>query len=236
MEKTLERMFPTLPQETIAEVALGAPDLEQAVAELRKRQKDRLVLTRAVALPTEPAFSKALSTAVPMPIVLVTALDADGGACLCTVGAWSLVNAVPRMYGVALCEREAGPAYPGFWRRHTSAAVDATNEFAINIPHAGLADAWIAAASRSRTREPSLDKFALAGLTPAPAKVIRAPLVAECPVSIECVVRARLQLPTHDWVVGEAVAVHSALGGNDLRVAGFSWPPAPTLSLNTSAQ
>jgi flavin reductase (DIM6/NTAB) family NADH-FMN oxidoreductase RutF len=34
------------------------------------------------------------------------------------------------------------------------------------------------------------------------------PLVAECPLNIECVVRQTLHLGSHDLFIGEVVAVH----------------------------
>jgi flavin reductase (DIM6/NTAB) family NADH-FMN oxidoreductase RutF len=46
---------------------------------------------------------------------------------------------------------------------------------------------------------------------------VSAPLIAECPVNIECKVRHSLMLGTHEMFVGEVLAVHvdeSVLGPN----------------------
>ena len=37
---------------------------------------------------------------------------------------------------------------------------------------------------------------------------MRAPLIEECPINIECVTRHRLSLGAHDLFIGEILAVH----------------------------
>ena len=143
----------------------------------------------------------------PGSVVLVTAVDAAGKADICTVGAWALVNGDPKLFGIAMCARPAGSYY---WKRYTTTCIEQTGEFVINIPDARLAEAWGICGSVSLTTDPDADKFALARLTRAPADKVAAPLIAECPVNIECRVHSKLELPTHDWVVGEPVACHTA--------------------------
>ncbi len=143
----------------------------------------------------------------PGSVVLITAVDSAGKVDICTVGAWALVNGVPNMFGIAMCARPSGES---FWKRYTTTCIEQTGEFVINIPHAGLAEAWDICGSVSLTRQPDADKFALAGLTPAPAAKVKAPLIVECPVNIECRVHSKLELPTHDWIVGEPLACHTA--------------------------
>jgi flavin reductase (DIM6/NTAB) family NADH-FMN oxidoreductase RutF len=64
---------------------------------------------------------------------------------------------------------------------------------------------------------PEVNEFELAGLTPAPSRVIGTPRVAESPVSFECRVTQIIQLQGADGVavptwltLGEVVAVHIA--------------------------
>jgi flavin reductase (DIM6/NTAB) family NADH-FMN oxidoreductase RutF len=52
-------------------------------------------------------------------------------------------------------------------------------------------------------------KFARAELTPDVSTVIEAPLVAECPVNLECKVLQVVSLGTHDMFIGEVVARHA---------------------------
>lgn len=63
-----------------------------------------------------------------------------------------------------------------------------------------------------------VDKFEATGFTRARAEVVAAPLIAECPICIECVVRQSHLLGTHDYIIGEVVAVHV-----DESLAGTSW-------------
>ena len=58
--------------------------------------------------------------------------------------------------------------------------------------------------SRHRTS----DKFAETGLTPAPASQVASPLIAECPVNIECKLIHSLELGSHTLFVGQILAVH----------------------------
>jgi len=46
------------------------------------------------------------------------------------------------------------------------------------------------------------------GLTPLPATAVRPPLIAECPVNIECRVLDVQAIGDHDLFLGEAVAQH----------------------------
>jgi len=85
-------------------------------------------------------------------------------------------------------------------------------EFAWNLATRPLAAAMNQTAA---TVPPEVDEFALAGLTPAPSRLIRPPRVAEAPVSMECRLIEIVQLHTADrepvdsWLVlGEVVAVH----------------------------
>jgi len=89
--------------------------------------------------------------------------------------------------------------------RHSHGLVNAAREFVVNIPRAGqvasvdLAGVWSGAEH---------DKFKEIGFTPVPATHVAAPLVAECPINIECVVRHQMALGAHDLYIAEIVAVH----------------------------
>ncbi|MFO0830908.1 MAG: flavin reductase family protein [Phycisphaerales bacterium] len=86
-----------------------------------------------------------------------------------------------------------------------------TGEFVVNIvPHV-LAHRMAACAEELAYGE---SEFALAGLTPAAGAVVRAPRVAECPVSFEC--RTRQVIRTNpgqaaggNIVIGEVVHIHA---------------------------
>jgi len=89
--------------------------------------------------------------------------------------------------------------------RHSHGLVNAAREFVVNIPRAGqvaavdLAGVWSGAEH---------DKFKELGFTAKPATLVSAPLIEECPINIECVVRHQLALGAHDLYLAEIVATH----------------------------
>jgi flavin reductase (DIM6/NTAB) family NADH-FMN oxidoreductase RutF len=89
--------------------------------------------------------------------------------------------------------------------RHSHGLVNAAREFVVNIPRAGQVATVDLAGVWSGTEH---DKFAELGFTARPAKLVAAPLVEECPINIECVVRHQLALGAHDLYIAEIVATH----------------------------
>ena len=85
-------------------------------------------------------------------------------------------------------------------------------EFVVNLPGAGQVNIVDHCGSVSGR---DVDKWAACNLTPAPANKIRTPLIAECPVALECRVSHQLTLGVHDLFIGEVLAVQvdeNALG------------------------
>lgn len=79
-------------------------------------------------------------------------------------------------------------------------------EFVINLPRAdqvSILDYCGHASGRDK------DKWATCGLTPAPASQVRVPLVAECPIALECRVIHHLPLGSHDLFVGQVLAIQA---------------------------
>src|SRR5512136_2829296 len=131
------------------------------------------------------------STALfPVPAVLVTCgVERPNIITLAWVGT---VCSQPPMVGIAVRPE-----------RHSHHLLREVGEFVVNLPPAGL----VAAVERCGTVSGrDHDKFALCNLTPLPAARVRVPLIAECPIHLECVVRQVLSLGTHDLFLGEVVA------------------------------
>ena len=136
------------------------------------------------------------STALlPTPVVLLSVAGAGKEKDNIITLAWvGTVCSAPPMLSVAI-----RPS------RHSYGLVNAAREFVVNIPRAGqvatvdLAGVWSGAEH---------DKFAELGLTARPAKLVAAPLIEECPINIECVVRHQLALGAHDLYIAEIVATH----------------------------
>ena len=53
----------------------------------------------------------------------------------------------------------------------------------------------------------TVDKFALAHLTAVPASAVGAPLIAECPVSLECRIFQSIPLGSHEMFLADILAV-----------------------------
>jgi flavin reductase (DIM6/NTAB) family NADH-FMN oxidoreductase RutF len=88
--------------------------------------------------------------------------------------------------------------------RYSYEIVRTTQEFVVNVPSAGQARVvdWCGVVSGR-----DVDKFSGVGLTPAPALKVSPPIVLECPLNIECLVRQSLELGSHTMFVAEVVAV-----------------------------
>jgi len=130
----------------------------------------------------------------PWPLVLVSCVDEDGKPNIITIGASSVCSAHPLVIGVAMGTRQ-----------YSYELMKATGDFGVNIPDASQlfeADYCGGISGRHTNKFDDLD------LTPTPSTKITSPLIEECPVSLECKIVEVAHLGSHDWVMGEAVAVH----------------------------
>jgi flavin reductase (DIM6/NTAB) family NADH-FMN oxidoreductase RutF len=131
----------------------------------------------------------------PIPVVLVTCLDKAGQPNVMTVSWVGTVASTPPCLAIGVRPY-----------RYSHAAIEEQGEFVVNIPNQKLLSAvdYCGRVSRHRTS----DKFAEAGLTPVPASQVASPLIAECPINIECQVIHSLELDSHTLFVGQILAVH----------------------------
>jgi flavin reductase (DIM6/NTAB) family NADH-FMN oxidoreductase RutF len=90
--------------------------------------------------------------------------------------------------------------------RYSYNIIKRNGDFVINLTTKDLAFAtdWCGVKSGK-----DLNKFSEMNLTPGPAKVVRAPLIEESPVNIECVVREIKELGSHSMFISEVVAVQA---------------------------
>jgi len=129
-----------------------------------------------------------------VPAVLVGCCRPDGSdANLITVAWAGTVNSEPPLVSVSIRPE-----------RHSHPLIRGTGEFSVNMPTASLAWGLDFCGVRSGR---DTDKWAATGMVPEPASAIRPPLVAQCPVSLECRVRSSHELGTHTMFLGEIVAV-----------------------------
>lgn len=130
----------------------------------------------------------------PLPVVLVGAEVNEKPACL--TAAWAMpVESSPPMLAVALAPH------------HTTLGIDKHNEFSINVPGKNLAAEtdYCGIVSGSRTDKSTLFTYFRGELD-------HAPMIQECPVTIECRVIKTVKVNRHTLYIGEAVNVYADSG------------------------
>ncbi len=137
----------------------------------------------------------------PRPIGWISSRNAAGTLNLAPYSFFNAFNYVPPIIGFS------STSY-----KDTVRNIEATGEFCWNLVTVELAQAMNAT---SAAVAPDVDEFALAGLTPAPSRIVSVPRVAESPVSFECRVSQVVRLRGADgaevdaWLtLGEVVGVH----------------------------
>ena len=129
----------------------------------------------------------------PLPAVLISCGDNEHEYNLFTVAWTGTVCTNPPM-----CYISVRP------ERHSYEIIKRTGEFVINLTTASLARATDWCGVRSGR---DYDKFSEMGLTAEAAAVVKAPIVAESPVSIECRVKQIVPLGSHDMFIADVVNV-----------------------------
>ncbi len=129
----------------------------------------------------------------PLPAVLVSSADEEGRANLMTAAWAGTISSDPVMVSVSIRPE-----------RYSHDIIERTGEFVLNVTTEKLAFAADFCGVRSGR---DMDKFARLGLTPSPSGKVRAPGVAESPVSLECRVTDILRLGAHDMFLGEVLQV-----------------------------
>jgi flavin reductase (DIM6/NTAB) family NADH-FMN oxidoreductase RutF len=137
----------------------------------------------------------------PRPIGWISSRSGAGTLNLAPYSFFNAFNYVPPIVG-----------FSSIGYKDTVRNIEETGEFAWNLATLPLAEQMNQSCAAVA---PEVDEFALAGLTPAPSRIVTVPRVAESPVSFECRLSQLLQLQGADggklpsWLVlGEVVGVH----------------------------
>ncbi len=131
----------------------------------------------------------------PRPVLLLSMRDLSGKDNIITVSWAGVACTSPPMVTVSLRKT-----------RHSHAVVTATKEFVANIPtskHYEMAELCGTSSGKNT------DKFAACHFSKLPGSVVKAPLIAECPINLECKVVHVLPLGSHDLFVAEIVKTHA---------------------------
>jgi flavin reductase (DIM6/NTAB) family NADH-FMN oxidoreductase RutF len=131
----------------------------------------------------------------PTPAALITAVDENGSPNIITLGeTFNISISAPVILGIAIRKQ-----------RYSHTLISETREYVVNLPTRAILDkVWYCGRHSGR----DVDKFEVTGLTPLPASVVKPPLIAECPINIECKVLDIQVIGDHDLFLGEAVAQH----------------------------
>jgi flavin reductase (DIM6/NTAB) family NADH-FMN oxidoreductase RutF len=154
-----------------------------------KPELGNIAMKKRSVTPFRPAY--------PSPAALVTSASADGRPNIITLGeVFNVSIAGPVILGIAIAKP-----------RYSHALISSTREYVVNFPAASMVKTVDRCGSVSGR---DVDKFAEFGLTPIPAEKVKPPLIAECPVNVECRVIGIQEVGDHDLFLGEVLAEHVA--------------------------
>lgn len=132
----------------------------------------------------------------PLPAVMVSVTDGKGEDNIITVAWTGTVCTNPPMAYISVRPE-----------RHSYNMIRETGEFVINLTTEELAFATDYCGVRSGR---DVDKFKETGLTKEKADLVKAPMIKEAPVSIECRVTEIKELGSHHMFLADVVAVHAS--------------------------
>ncbi len=129
----------------------------------------------------------------PIPAALITCGDFDGEYNVLTVAWMGTICSNPPM-----CYISVRP------ERHSYPLIKENMEFVINLTTKDLAfeTDWCGVRSGK-----DYDKFKEMKLTPSKAQMVKAPIIEESPINIECKVKEIVHLGSHDMFIAEVVNV-----------------------------
>lgn len=109
-----------------------------------------------------------------------------------SVGMFGLFSGKPTLVGVGIAPS-----------RHSFQLIHSSGEFVVNAVDKKLMNAVRICGEKSGKE---VDKFKLAKLTVEKGSKVKAPLIEESPVSIECKVVKEIEVGDHVWFIGEVLA------------------------------
>lgn len=131
----------------------------------------------------------------PLPVVMASCADKDGKDNIITIAWTGTTCSDPPMLSISVRPE-----------RYSYHMIEETGEFVINLTTKELAFATDYCGVKSGK---DVDKWKEAGLTKEKADIVKAPMIAESPVNIECRVTEKRNLGSHVMFQAEVVAVHA---------------------------
>ncbi len=131
---------------------------------------------------------------LPIRPVYLVSVEHEGKKNIISIGMFAFFSGKPTLVGVGIAPS-----------RYSFELVRKSGEYVVNVVDEKLMEAVRICGEKSG-RE--VDKFELAKLTPVRGVEVKAPLIKESPVSIECKVVKEVEVGDHVWFIGEVLAVH----------------------------
>lgn len=148
--------------------------------------------------PAADVYRFMISVVVPRPIAFVSTVGANGRFNVAPFSYFNAVSSEPPLVGIAISRREGEP-------KDTLRNIRAIGDFVVNVVDEPLTERMV---HTSGEWPADVDEFGITGLTPKPSDLIKAPRVAESPVSLECRLFREIELGNSVFVVGEVVRAH----------------------------
>lgn len=145
----------------------------------------------------------------PLPAVMVSCGDKPENYNIITIAWTGTINSNPPMCSISIRPE-----------RHSYQLIKDCGDFVINLTTEDLAFAtdWCGVKSGR-----NVNKFKEMNLTPEKAQLVKAPLIKESPINIECKVTEIKQLGSHDMFIAEVVNVNADEQYLDLETGKFEF-------------
>ena len=130
----------------------------------------------------------------PVPVVMVSC-GTMKSANIISVAWTGIVNSEPPLVYISI--RSTRKSYE---------IIKETGEFVINIPNENLV--WQVDFCGTKSGK-NIDKFKEAKLQKEKAKLVKAPLIKECPINLECKVKEIKHFSSHDMFIAEIINVNA---------------------------
>ena len=160
-------------------------------------------------MPSEPDkidldVNEAIAQLPPAPVMLVASGDKEEDWNVTTIGMFNVFSLFPVVVGIGVKTS-----------RHIFKLISESSDFTINIPPVELMEAVEVCGTESGVRK---NKFKEAGLTPVKGRRVKAPVIKECWLNIECrkvtepqrktanmVLASEFEVGDHTWFLGQIV-------------------------------
>lgn len=143
------------------------------------------------------------SLIVPRPIAWVTTLGPTGVPNAAPFSMFAMVGEDPPLVMVSIDRLPDGA------RKDTAVNIDATGEFVVHLVDRPLVEAMDATSAR---HPPEIDELADLAIATVPAESVRAPVIVDAPVALECRLWSRMDIPSREIFFGRVQRLRTRPG------------------------